>query len=103
MTALPACSRFPPKGVHPLQAQASLPSFVKLSNSIPVCLSAYIPVPLPPSLPSSPPGAGKSTLMLALFRLVNISEGRIVIDDVDAAMVSLSQLRRSVRHRHASI
>ena len=41
--------------------------------------------------------------MLALFRLVNISEGRIVIDDVDAATVLLSQLRRSVRHSSASI
>lgn len=41
-------------------------------------------------------GAGKSSLVAALFRQAKISEGRILIDGVDTQELSLRQLRASV-------
>ncbi|XP_077490031.1 ATP-binding cassette sub-family C member 2-like [Amblyomma americanum] len=41
-------------------------------------------------------GAGKSSLVLALLRMLKASEGRILIDDVDIADVPLRKLRRSI-------
>jgi ATP-binding cassette subfamily C (CFTR/MRP) protein 10 len=40
-------------------------------------------------------GAGKSTLVAALFRLVPVSRGRVLIGDQDVSRVSLSDLRAS--------
>ena len=37
--------------------------------------------------------AGKSTLMVALLRLVELSSGSITIDDVDIKKVGLKKLR----------
>ncbi|XP_037271387.2 ATP-binding cassette sub-family C member 2-like [Rhipicephalus microplus] len=41
-------------------------------------------------------GAGKSSLVLALLRMLRASEGRILIDNVDIAGVPLRKLRRSI-------
>ena len=41
-------------------------------------------------------GAGKSSLILALFRIVELESGRIVIDGRNTADVSLQQLRRAL-------
>lgn len=38
-------------------------------------------------------GAGKSSLINALFRLAELDEGRIVIDGVDISKLGLMQLR----------
>ena len=38
-------------------------------------------------------GAGKSSLMLALFRLVELMEGKVEIDGLDIAMMGLDDLR----------
>ncbi|KAJ6641638.1 ATP-binding cassette subfamily C member 4 [Pseudolycoriella hygida] len=39
-------------------------------------------------------GAGKSTIINGLFRLVNLASGKIAIDDVDISTVGLHNLRR---------
>ncbi|KAH9359763.1 hypothetical protein HPB48_006184 [Haemaphysalis longicornis] len=41
-------------------------------------------------------GAGKSSLVLAILRMLRASGGRILIDGVDISEVSLRRLRRSV-------
>jgi ATP-binding cassette subfamily C (CFTR/MRP) protein 4 len=41
-------------------------------------------------------GSGKSTLMVALFRLVELSNGKILIDDQDVSKVGLHSLRRQI-------
>ncbi|KAH9364453.1 hypothetical protein HPB48_003941 [Haemaphysalis longicornis] len=41
-------------------------------------------------------GAGKSSLVLALLRMLRPSQGRILIDDIDIADVPLRKLRRSI-------
>lgn len=47
-----------------------------------------------PTIPrSNPQGAGKSTIAVALFRLVELSAGEIVVDGVDLAQLGLSDVR----------
>ncbi|KAL4073127.1 P-loop containing nucleoside triphosphate hydrolase protein, partial [Scleroderma yunnanense] len=41
-------------------------------------------------------GAGKSSIMTALYRIVELSSGSIEIDDVDISDVGLSRLRKSI-------
>ena len=38
-------------------------------------------------------GSGKSTLFLALFRMVELNQGCVLLDGVDISQVALSQLR----------
>ena len=41
-------------------------------------------------------GAGKSSIMTALYRLVELSSGSIQIDGVDISKVGLEQLRKGL-------
>uniref|UniRef100_H3CLC0 ATP-binding cassette, sub-family C (CFTR/MRP), member 10 n=1 Tax=Tetraodon nigroviridis TaxID=99883 RepID=H3CLC0_TETNG len=41
-------------------------------------------------------GSGKSTLFLALFRMVELSQGQILLDGLDISTVGLAQLRSSL-------
>lgn len=41
-------------------------------------------------------GSGKSTLMLLLFRILELDEGVITIDGVDISTIGLSRLRRAI-------
>ena len=38
-------------------------------------------------------GSGKSTLFLALFRMVELNQGQILLDELDISTVGLTQLR----------
>lgn len=41
-------------------------------------------------------GSGKSTLFLALFRMVELNQGQILLDGLDVSTVGLAQLRYHV-------
>lgn len=41
-------------------------------------------------------GAGKSSIMTALYRLVELTSGSIVIDGVDVSQIGLTDLRRGL-------
>lgn len=41
-------------------------------------------------------GSGKSSLTLALFRMIDLCEGRILIDDVNICGIPLGKLRSSI-------
>ena len=41
-------------------------------------------------------GSGKSSLMLALFRLIDVTAGRVLLDGLDVAGIGLDALRRQL-------
>ncbi|GAA6012116.1 hypothetical protein JCM10207_005134 [Rhodosporidiobolus poonsookiae] len=41
-------------------------------------------------------GAGKSSIMLTLFRLVELNSGQIIVDDVDISTIGLADLRKQI-------
>lgn len=43
-------------------------------------------------------GSGKSTLFLALFRMVELNQGQILLDGLDISTVGLAQLRWVSQH-----
>lgn len=43
-----------------------------------------------------PTGSGKSSLMLSLFRLIDINVGSIVLDGVDTGSIALDSLRKQL-------
>lgn len=48
-------------------------------------------------------GSGKSTLFLALFRMVELNQGQILLDGLDISTVGLAQLRYARGGEHGSI
>jgi ATP-binding cassette subfamily C (CFTR/MRP) protein 1 len=40
-----------------------------------------------------PSGSGKTTLIMALLRMVELSEGKIMMDDIDISMVQGDEVR----------
>ena len=41
-------------------------------------------------------GSGKSSLLLALFDLIDITGGRVLLDDLDVSKVALDCLRQQI-------
>lgn len=41
-------------------------------------------------------GSGKTTILMSLLRIIEPSEGRIFIDDIDTTSISLTSLRSSI-------
>ena len=41
-------------------------------------------------------GSGKSSLLLTLFRLIDVDRGRIIIDGIDIASLGLDALRQQL-------
>lgn len=41
-------------------------------------------------------GAGKSSIMVALYRLVELAEGQITIDNIDISTLGLTDLRSAI-------
>jgi len=68
-------------------ATAKAPVFASLSFSVPARTRVGV---------VGRTGAGKSSLAVALFRVVELSAGRICIDGVDTARVPLQRLRQSL-------
>lgn len=38
-------------------------------------------------------GSGKTTMLMALFRMINLASGRIIIDGLDLAKLPLREVR----------
>ena len=65
------------------------------------CLGKVRNVPLPAQAGAScgvvgRTGSGKSSLMLALFRLIDVTAGRVLLDGLDVASIGLGALRRQL-------
>jgi ABC-type multidrug transport system fused ATPase/permease subunit len=41
-------------------------------------------------------GAGKSSMMTALARIVELTSGSIIVDDIDVSTIGLADLRKSI-------
>ena len=105
---------FLPFSLLPFSLLPFLP-FSLLPSSLPPFLPPFFPSSLPPFLPSSLPpflvpfltpfpsssqvgivgrtGAGKSSLTVAMFRIVEAASGAILVDNINIAVFGLDDLR----------
>jgi ABC-type proline/glycine betaine transport system ATPase subunit len=78
---------------HPKSAETSLaPRYAwRIMNCLCFCLQVGI---------VGRTGSGKTTLLMALFRMIGLAGGRIVVDGVDIGNMPLREVRLAINPPH---